>query len=95
MLALELYNKNIDGWLITDLVAKQYMVVYPGAFVISDVPVVYDNTAGIGVAVQKGDNATLLEKVNAYIAQVKADGTWDAWMADAVEKSASLLETAE
>ncbi len=95
VLALELFNKNIDGWLITDLVAKQYMVVYPDAFVISEVPVVYDNTAGIGVAVQKGDNASLLEKINAYIAQVKADGTWDQWMDEAVEKSVSLLQTAE
>ena len=91
VLALELYNKNIDGWLIADLVAKQYMAVYPGMFVISEVPVVYDSTAGVGVAVQKGDNATLLEKVNAYIAQVKADGTWDQWMDDAAAKSASLL----
>ena len=91
VLALELAQGNIDGWIITDLVAKQYMVVYPGAFQISEVPVVYDNSAGIGVALPKGDNASLLEIVNAYIARVKADGTWDAWMEDAVNKSVSLL----
>ncbi len=91
ILAMELATGNIDGWLITDLVAKQYMVVYPGMFEISEVPVDYDTSAGIGVAVPKGDNASLLEIVNAYIAKVKADGTWDQWMDDAVTKSVSLL----
>ena len=83
---------NIDGWLITDLVAKQYMAAYPDTFQISEVPVDYDSSAGIGVAVPKGDNGALLEIVNAYIAKVKADGTWDQWMDDAVTKSVSLLE---
>ena len=90
ILALELATGNIDGWLITDLVAKQYMVIYP-ELKISDVPVEYDSAAGIGAAVPKGDNASLLEIVNAYIARVKADGTWDKWMDDAVKKSVSLL----
>ena len=92
VLALELYQGNIDGWLITDLVAKQYIVAYDNAFKISEVPVEYDSSAGIGVAVTKGDNAELLEKINAYIAQVKSDGTWDAWLEDAIAKSVSLLE---
>ncbi len=91
ILAMELATGNIDGWIITDLVAKQYMVVYPGMFQISEVPVDYDSSAGIGAAVPKGDNASLLEIVNAYIAKVKADGTWDQWMDDAVAKSVSLL----
>lgn len=91
ILAMELSSGNIDGWLITDLVAKQYMVVYPDLFQISEVPVDYDASAGIGVAVPKGDNASLLEIVNAYITRVKADGTWDQWMDDAVTKSVSLL----
>lgn len=95
VLALELMQGNIDGWLITDLVAKQYMVVYPDTFQISEVPVDYDNTQGVGVAVTKGDNASLLEIVNNYIAQVHEDGTWDAWMEDAVAKSASLLSEEE
>ena len=91
VLALELLQGNIDGWLITDLVAKQYMVVYPDTFQISEVPVNYDSSAGIGVAVAKGDNASLLEIVNNYIARVHEDGTWDKWMDDAITKSASLL----
>ena len=97
ILALELDQGNIDGWLITDLVAKQYMTVYPGRFKISEVPVNYDSSAGIGVAVPKGDNESLLKVVNEYIAEIKADGTFDAWVDEAAAKGASLLakESAE
>ena len=95
VLALELYQGGIDGWLITDLVAKQYMAVYPGAFQISEVPVEYDSSAGIGVAVAKGDNESLLAIVNEYIAAVKADGTFDGWVEDAAAKSAALLAEEE
>lgn len=95
ILALDLVQGNIDGWLITDLVAKQYMVAYPDTLQISEVPVDYDSSAGIGVAVQKGDNASLLEIINAYIARVKADGTFDSWVDAAVAQSASLLDKAE
>ncbi len=91
ILALELDQGNIDGWLITDLVAKQYMAVYPGRFKISEVPVNYDSSAGIGVAVPKGENESLLKIVNEYIAQIKADGTFDAWVDEAAAKGASLL----
>ena len=95
ILALDLVQGSIDGWLITDLVAKQYMVAYPDTLQISEVPVDYDSSAGIGVAVQKGDNASLLEIINAYIARVKADGTFDSWVDAAVAQSASLLDKAE
>ncbi len=94
ILALDLVQGNIDGWLITDLVAKQYMAAYPDTLQISEVPVDYDSSAGIGVAVQKGDNASLLAAINEYIAKVKADGTFDGWVDDAAAKSAGLL-TAE
>ena len=92
ILAMDLAQGNIDGWLITDLVAKQYMAVYPDQLMISEVPVVYDSSAGVAVAVQKGDNAALLEKINAYIAQIKADGTFDGWMDEACQQSADLLK---
>ncbi len=93
VLALDLVQGNIDGWLITDLVAKQYIAAYADAveLVICDVPVVYDNSAGIAVAVQKGDNASLLEALNAYITRIKEDGTFDSWVNEAAAKSASLL----
>ncbi|MBQ8161237.1 MAG: transporter substrate-binding domain-containing protein [Clostridia bacterium] len=97
ILALDLVQGNIDGWLITDLVAKQYIAAYADKveLVICDVPVVYDNTAGIAVAVAKGDNASLLEIINAYITRVKEDGTFDSWVDTAAAQAASLLETAE
>ena len=91
ILALELDQGNIDGWLITDLVAKQYMAVYPGRFKISEVPVNYDSSAGIGVAVPKGDNESLLKVLNEYIAEIKADGTFDAWVEEAAAKGAGIL----
>ena len=95
LMVLDLMNGDLDGLLLTDTVAKQYMAVYPDKFVISDVPVVYDNTAGVGIAVQKGDNETLLALLNDYIAQIKADGTFDAWEQEAMTKSANLVETAD
>ena len=95
VLALDLVQGNIDGWLITDLVAKQYMSVYADQveLVICDVPVVYDNSAGIAIAVQKGDNATLLDALNAYITRIKEDGTFDSWVDEAAAQSATLLDT--
>lgn len=91
ILALDLVQGNIDGWLITDLVAKQYMAAYPDTMEISEVPVVYDSSAGIGVAIAKGDNETLLAEINEYIESVLADGTFAAWVDDAAAKSAALL----
>ena len=95
ILAMELAQGQIDGWLITDLVAKQYIAAYAGQveLVICDVPVVYDNSAGIAVAVQKGDNASLLEALNAYITRIKEDGTFDSWVDEAAAQSATLLNT--
>lgn len=95
LMILDLMNGELDGLLLTDTVAKQYMAVYPDQFMISQVPVVYDNTAGVGIAVQKGDNESLLKLLNDYIAAIKADGTFDAWEQEAMEKSAGLVETAE
>ncbi len=95
ILALDLVQGNIDGWLITDLVAKQYIAAYANTveLAICDVPVVYDNSAGIAVAVQKGDNASLLEVINAYITRIKEDGTFDSWVDEAAAQSATLLDT--
>lgn len=87
----DLLQGQIDGLLLTDLVAKNYMVLNPGKLVISEVPVVYDNTAGVGVAVAKGDNESLLAAVNAYIESILADGTFDAWVDEAVALNATLI----
>ena len=95
LMILDLANGEIDGLLLTDTVAKQYIAVYPGKFVISDIPVVYTAGIGAGVAVQKGENESLLALINDYIAQVKSDGTFDAWEQEAMDKSASMVEVAE
>ena len=95
LMVLDLLNGELDGLILTDTVAKQYMAVYPGKLAISQVPVVYDMSGGVGIAVAKGDNASLLALLNDYIAQVTTDGTFDAWEQEAMEKSASLVETAD
>lgn len=95
ILALDLVQGNVDAWIITELVAKQYMAVYPGKLAMSPVPVEYESHGGSAVAVAKGDNAALLEKVNAYITQVKEDGTLDKWVEEACLQSVDLLEKPE
>ena len=92
LMVQDLMVGNIDGLLLVDTVANQYIKAYPGMLAISEVPVVYDNSNGVGAAVQKGDNAALLEKVNAYIAQVLSDGTFDAWLDEAYAKAAEMLD---
>ncbi len=91
LMVQDLLQGSLDGLLLTDLVAKNYMVLNPGKLAISEVPVVYDSSAGIGAAVAKGDNESLLAAVNAYIEQVLANGTFDAWVDDAVALNATLI----
>ena len=71
------------------------MIAYPDALQISEVPVVFEGSVGAGVAVQKGDNASLLAVINAYIARVKADGTFDGWVNTSIEQASSLLQEEE
>ena len=92
LMVLDLLQGNLDGLLLTDLVAKTYMTLNPGKLAIAQVPVVYDSSAGVGIAVAKGDNETLLAEVNAYIEKVLADGTFDAWLDTAVAQNATLVD---
>lgn len=92
LMILDLVQGSIDGVLLTDLVAKTYMTLNPGKLAISDCPINYDTTGGCAVAVAKGDNEALLSEVNAYIAQVHADGTFDGWIETAVAQNAALLQ---
>ena len=92
LMILDLIQGTVDGVLITDLVAKNYMVLNPGKLAISECPIDYDTTGGCGVAVAKGDNASLLEVVNAYIAKVTTDGTFDSWIDTAIEQNATLVQ---
>ncbi len=95
LMVMDLQQGNLDGLLLTDLVAKTYMTLNPGQFAIAQVPVVYDSSSGVGVAVAKGDNEALLAQVNAYIETVLADGTFDAWVDTAVAQNATLVQAEE
>jgi len=95
IMAMDLVQGNIDGWITPALVAQQYMAAYPGKLAVSAVPVSYASHGGSAVAVAKGDNAALLEQVNAYITQVKEDGTLDQWIQEACQQSVDLLEKPE
>ena len=90
LLMLELTQGNIDGVLCTDVVGKSYMTVYPG-LAVSDVPIEF-TSAGVAVAVNKGDNEALLQVINDYIERVLNDGTFDKWFDEALEINGLLLE---
>ncbi|MDR2656342.1 MAG: transporter substrate-binding domain-containing protein [Oscillospiraceae bacterium] len=94
LLVYELRLGNLDAVLLTDVVAQTYTTLYPDELKITTVPVVY-SSPGSGIAVQKGDNETLLAFLNDYIAQVKGDGTFDQWFADAVALNAQLVAAEE
>ena len=49
----------------------------------------------MAVAVNKGDNAKLLEAINAYIDKVTTNGEFDAWFELAMEQNGQLLEAAD
>ena len=95
LMILDLMQGTVDGVLITDLVAKTYMALNPGKLAISECPIDYDKAGGCGVAVAKGDNEALLAEVNAYIAQIHADGTFDSWIDTAVAQNATLVQVEE
>ncbi len=92
LMVMDLLQGTLDGVLLTDLVAKTYIARYPGQLVIAEVPVEYDNSDGVAVAVNKGDNAALLEVINSVIERVTTDGTFDAWVDEATALNATLLE---
>lgn len=91
LMVLDLINGELDGLVVVNTVANQYMKAYPGMMAITEVPLTH-NGQGSGVAVQKGDNETLLAFINDYLAQIKADGTFDGWVEEAYAQAAALLE---
>ena len=95
LMILDLLQGQLDGVLLADMVAKNYMVLNPGMLAISEVPGDYNTSGGAGVAVAKGDNEALLEVLNAYIEKVTTDGTFDSWVDLAVEQNAKLVAEAE
>ena len=92
LMVQDLMTGSLDGLLLTDTVAETYIAHYEGKLAISQVPVVYDNTAGVAVAVAQGDNESLLAVINSVIDRVTTDGTFDAWFDEAVKLNATLIE---
>lgn len=80
----ELLGGKLDGAYIETAVAENYALNYPELAVVLEVP--YE-TEGSAVGVVKGNEA-LLAGVNAAIAAALADGSMDAFVAEANELSA-------
>ena len=79
----ELIGGKLDGAYIETAVAENYAKSYPELAVVLDVP--YD-TEGSAVGVVKGNEA-LLAAVNEAVAAALADGSMDAFIAEANEQS--------
>ncbi len=79
----ELIGGKLDGAYIETAVAENYAKSYPELVVVLDVP--YD-TEGSAVGVVKG-NSGLLAAVNEAVAAALADGSMDAFIAEANELS--------
>jgi len=92
----ELLAGKLDGAYIETAVAENYAKNYPDLAVVLEVP--YD-TEGSAVGVSKGNEA-LLAKINEAVAAALADGSMDAFVAEANELSTGevyegLLENME
>ena len=79
----ELIGGKLDGAYIETAVAENYAKSYPELAIVLDVP--YD-TEGSAVGVVKGNEA-LLAAVNEAVAAALADGSMDAFIAEANEQS--------
>ena len=79
----ELITGKVSGAYIETVVASAYQKNYPSLELVLDVP--YD-TEGSAIGVAKG-NFALLEGVNRAIAQALADGSMNAFVAEANEKA--------
>ena len=94
LLVLELEMGGIDGLLLDNTVAFSYATVHP-QIAVSEMPIAWEFD-GMGAAVNKGDdNAAFLAAVNAYIEQVKTDGTLDTWTQEAYAINGLLLQQAD
>ena len=83
----ELIAGKLDGAYIETAVAQSYQVNYPDLHIVCDVP--YD-VEGSAVGVIKGNDA-LLSGVNEAIAAALADGSMDAFVAEANELAAGNI----
>lgn len=91
LLVQELLMGSVQGVILTENVAQSYVTLYPDQVMISETPVLYESP-GVGVAITKADdNESFIEFVNAYIAKVQMDGTFDTWVEEAVALNESLV----
>lgn len=93
-LLMELNNGSVEGVLSAEITAKAYLLsVYPD-LAISEVNFDYEKS-GIAAGVKKGDNASLLEAVNATIARVTENGELDQWIDRAAAEHGVMLAEEE
>ncbi len=80
----ELIAGRLDGAYVETPVVKAYAASYPQLQIVCSVP--YENNGSV-LGVSKG-NTALLQHVNDAIAAAKADGTFESYVAQAVELAA-------
>ena len=88
----ELITGKLEGAFIETAVAKQYAINYPELYIAWDVQ--YDEAEGSAVAVAKG-HEDLLAAVNAVIGNALADGSMDAYVAEAQEMASDEANVIE
>lgn len=88
-LALQLQGGQIQAVVMEKPVADGYVANMAGLAIAN--LTIGDPDGGSAVAVQKGDSA-LLSTINAVLAQLMADGTIDAIVAEAIENNVSAAE---
>lgn len=92
-LILELLTENIDGIVIEDTVAQQYLISNPDiGFTDIEIPEEY-RYKETAVAIKKG-NQELVDAVNKVIQENQDNGNFDQWVLDYSEIAAQSAKTA-
>lgn len=86
----ELRSGNVEGVILTDVVANSYVSVFPD-IVVSEMPIEYTGASGVAVAIAQGDDGALMAKINEYLSIVIADGTFQQWLDEAFMLNGLLL----
>lgn len=93
LLVTELRQGTVDGVLVTDNAVLAYLLLYP-ELAISPIHVEYP-VLGVGIGIKKGDNEKLVQFINEYLQKIQEDGTLEAWIDEAVEQNAKMLDATE
>lgn len=89
-LILELKAGNIEAIVMETPVAESKLTAHPDLAIAYSIPAEYFDAEGSAAAVAKG-NTELLDVLNAVIARVTTDGSFDEWVAEANELQAEYL----